>query len=246
MRNSTIDKKEIENFSKMADEWWDKNGKFKPLHKFNPLRIKFIFDEICAHFGIDGNNEQPFKELSLLDIGCGGGLIAEPMVKTGAKVTAIDAGEKNINIAKTHAEKEGLKINYQVATAEQLAKEQRKFDVILNLEVIEHVADVELFMQSCASLLKPNGIMIIATLNRTMKSYALAIIGAEYILNWLPKGTHKWEKFIKPSEMSKYLRKNELNISKMKGLCYNPVSDSWRLTDNPDVNYIISAVKEND
>ena len=196
--NPTADLQEINKFSKMASEWWDPNGKFAPLHKFNPIRQEYLVDKIKNHFGILPNGSYPFKNLKLLDVGCGGGLIAEPMTRLGAKVTGIDASEKNINVAKFHAEQMDLKINYLATTPENL---NEQFDVILCLEIIEHVADVDLFIQSCAKLLKKNGIIFFATLNRTAKSFLFAIVGAEYILNWLPKGTHDWNKFLKPSEV---------------------------------------------
>ena len=196
--NTTVDLQEINKFSKMASEWWDPNGKFAPLHKFNPIRQEYLVDKIKNHFGILPNGSYPFKNLKLLDVGCGGGLIAEPMTRLGAKVTGIDASEKNINVAKFHAEQMNLKINYLATTPENL---NEQFDVILCLEIIEHVADVDLFIQSCAKLLKKNGIIFFATLNRTAKSFLFAIVGAEYILNWLPKGTHDWNKFLKPSEV---------------------------------------------
>ena len=194
--NPTADLQEINKFSKMASEWWDPNGKFAPLHKFNPIRQEYLVDKIKNHFGILPNGSYPFKNLKLLDVGCGGGLIAEPMTRLGAKVTGIDASEKNINVAKFHAEQMDLKINYLATTPENL---NEQFDVILCLEIIEHVADVDLFIQSCAKLLKKNGIIFFATLNRTAKSFLFAIVGAEYILNWLPKGTHDWNKFLKPN-----------------------------------------------
>ena len=191
--NQTDDLREINKFSEMASEWWDPNGKFAPLHKFNPIRQEYLVDKIKNHFSILPNGSYPFKNLTLLDVGCGGGLIAEPMTRLGAKVTGIDASEKNINVAKFHAEQMNLKINYLCATPEKL---NEKFDVILCLEIIEHVADVDLFIKSCAKLLKKDGIIFFATLNRTAKSFLFAIVGAEYILNWLPKGTHDWNKFL--------------------------------------------------
>ncbi len=198
LKKRTDNQKEVGKFSKMASEWWDPNGKFAPLHKFNPIRQEYLVDKIKNHFGILPNGSYPFKNLKLLDVGCGGGLIAEPMTRLGAKVTGIDASEKNIKVAKFHAEQMNLKINYLATTPENL---NEQFDVILCLEIIEHVADVDLFIKSCSKLLKKNGIIFFATLNRTAKSFLFAIVGAEYILNWLPKGTHDWNKFLKPSEI---------------------------------------------
>ena len=196
MKNNTINKKEIEKFSKIAEEWWNPNGKFKPLHKFNPIRISYIKENIVKSLKIK-QNKNPLKKIRILDIGCGGGLLSEPMCRLGAEVTAIDASVKNIAVAKLHAKKNNLKINY-ICTSPEKLKTKKKFDVILNMEIIEHVEDVKFFLKSCSNLLKKNGIMFVATLNKTLKSYAFAIVGAEYILKWLPVGTHDWEKFIKP------------------------------------------------
>ncbi len=243
----SVDPAEIANFSAMADEWWDEGGKFKPLHKFNPIRISFIRDAVINHFSLDMSDNDsklnPFKGLKLLDIGCGGGLLSEPMARMGATVTAADAAEKNIQVASLHAEKMGLNINYQHTTAEALADSGAQFDVILNMEVIEHVADLEGFMAACSNMLKPGGIMFVATLNRTAKSYALAIVGAEYILRWLPRGTHNWKKFLRPSEVGRLLRHCGLEIKEMVGASYNPLRDKWHLSDDLDVNYLIACHK---
>ena len=196
--NTTIDPLEKEKFSKMAEEWWDPTGKFKALHKFNPKRIEFIRDKLVEHFSIESDLENPFSNLDILDIGCGGGLLSEPMSRLGANVTGIDIVDKNINVAKTHSEEQNLEIDYKITTAEELALGKKKFDVILNMEVIEHVADLNLFIESCEKLLKKNGLLFFATLNRNILSFGLAIVGAEYILGWLPKGTHNWKKFITP------------------------------------------------
>ena len=201
MKTSTINKKEIEKFSRIAEEWWDPTGKFKPLHKFNPIRISYIKEKIISSFKLE-NSDKPLQKIRLLDIGCGGGLLSEPMSRLGAEVTGIDASEKNIQVAKLHAKKNNLKINYLTASPENL-KIDRKFDVILNMEIIEHVEDVDIFLKSCSSLLKKEGIMFVATINKTLKSYLFAIIGAEYILRWLPIGTHEWDKFIDPNDLIK-------------------------------------------
>lgn len=243
----SVDPDEIANFSAMADEWWDEGGKFKPLHKFNPIRIGFIRDQVIAHFNL-GLEEpvaqlKPLKGLRLLDIGCGGGLLCEPMARLGAEVVGADASEKNISIAAIHAEKSGLAIDYRATTAEELAAAGEKFDIILNMEVIEHVADVDAFMSACCSLLKPGGIMFVATLNRTAKSFALAIVGAEYVLRWLPRGTHNWQKFLKPSEVIRTIRSEGLTVTKMAGASYNPLEDRWRLSDDLSVNYLLCATK---
>ena len=238
--NPTADLQEINKFSKMASEWWDPNGKFAPLHKFNPIRQEYLVDKIKNHFGILPNGSYPFKNLKLLDVGCGGGLIAEPMTRLGAKVTGIDASEKNINVAKFHAEQMDLKINYLATTPENL---NEQFDVILCLEIIEHVADVDLFIQSCAKLLKKNGIIFFATLNRTAKSFLFAIVGAEYILNWLPKGTHDWNKFLKPSEVISTTLKYQLEFKEKIGFKFNIFSREWQKSKDMDVNYAVSFKK---
>ena len=237
---TTINQEEIQKFSKLAEEWWDVSGKFKPLHMFNPIRIEYITENIKKHFNINNNNFP--QKLNLLDIGCGGGLISEPMARLGAKVTGIDASEKNIKIAKLHANKSKLNIRYLTKSPEQL-NEFEKFDIILNLEIIEHVEDVSLYIDSCYKLLKKNGIMFTATLNRTFTSYIKAIIGAEYILRWLPIGTHDWNKFIKPQELEELLlSKNFKNIN-IKGLEYNPITKKWKKSNNLKVNYIFCSTK---
>ncbi len=235
---STIDPKEIEKFTAMADEWWDEAGKFKPLHQFNPIRISYIRRKIIEHFALDAKAIKVFSDLKILDIGCGGGLISEPFARMGANVTAIDAGEKNIAIAKIHAEKSGLKIDYLATSAEELVETGEKFDVVFALEIIEHVADVEAFVKSCAALVKPSGLVFIATLNRTLKSLALAKIAAEYILRWLPIGTHDWKKFLKPSEINSYANKNGLELKELEGFSYNLLKDEWSKSSDLDVNYI--------
>ena len=244
MKTNTINKKEIEKFSKIAEEWWDPNGKFKPLHKFNPIRIKYIRDTILSEFKLKKEHE-PFKGLSILDIGCGGGLLSEPMAKLGAKVTGLDVVEKNIKTASTHAESQGLDINYVHSTVEDISDKEDKFDVILNMEVIEHVSDVNLFINSCSKVLSSNGIMVFATLNRTLISYGLAIIGVEYILGWLPRGTHDWSKFITPDELKIFFSSNGLKIDEIIGMKYNPLFDSWSRSKDLSVNYLGVSSKIN-
>ncbi len=229
--SSTIDQNEVEKFSRIADEWWDEAGKFKPLHKFNPIRISYIHRKVEENF-------TKISGLKILDVGCGGGLISEPFASMGADITAIDASEKNIAVAKIHAEKSGLKIDYRATAAEELVKSGEKFDVVFALEIIEHVADVENFVKSCAELVKPNGLLFVATMNRTLKSLALAKFAAEYVLRWVPAGTHDWRKFLKPSEINFYSEKFGLNLRELKGFSYNFLNDEWKESDDLEVNYI--------
>ena len=239
---STVNKDEIEKFSKLADEWWDINGKFKPLHMFNPIRIEYILDITSTHFKIDKNKKSPLKNLQILDIGCGGGLISEPMTRLGANVTAIDASSKNINIAKAHAKKYNLNITYLNELPENLSS-KKKFDIILNLEIVEHVDNLDLYLQSCFKLLKPKGIMFTATLNRTFTSFIKAIVGAEYVLRWLPIGTHDWNKFVKPEELEKKITDLDFSIINLTGLSFNPFFQEWKRTKDLSVNYILVAQK---
>ena len=239
---TTINKEEIQKFSKLANEWWDVNGKFKPLHMFNPIRIEYILEEISKHFKLNRNKKLLLKNLEILDIGCGGGLISEPMARLGGKITGIDASEKNIKIASLHGKESNLKINYLNKSPEQL-DEKEKFDIILNLEIVEHVDNLNLYLKSCHRLLKKNGLMFTATINRTFTSYIKAIIGAEYILRWLPIGTHDWNKFIKPEELQKHLSDINFLNNDVKGLAFNPITNKWKRSDNLDVNYIISSYK---
>jgi 2-polyprenyl-6-hydroxyphenyl methylase/3-demethylubiquinone-9 3-methyltransferase len=238
---NSINKKEIEKFSKIAEEWWDPNGKFKPLHNFNPIRIKYIKDNIVKDFNIKSSN-LPLKNIKILDIGCGGGLLSEPMSRLGASVVGIDASKKNIEVAKFHAKKNKLKINYKVASPEML-KTQIKFDVILNMEIVEHVEDINYFIKESSKLLKKNGIMFVATLNKTLKSYIFAIVGAEYILKWLPIGTHDWEKFIKPNDLINISKKNNLTFKKLDGMKFNILDNSWKVSNDTSINYIIKLIK---
>ena len=238
---STINKKEVEKFSKMAAEWWDPKGKFKPLHKFNPIRIKYIKENIINNFKLN-NKKKPLKKINILDIGCGGGLISEPMQRLGANVTGIDASIKNINIAKLHAKKNKLNIKYLCSSPEKL-NTKKKFDVILNLEIIEHVKDVRFFLESCSKLLKKNGLMFVATINKTLKSYVFAIVGAEYVLKWLPIGTHEWEKFVKPEDLKNILKKNNLALNKIDGINFNIIENKWKISKDTSVNYIAKFIK---
>ena len=238
---NSINKKEIEKFSNMAAEWWDPEGKFKPLHKFNPIRIKYIKENIIKEFQLK-NKKYPLSGINILDIGCGGGLLSEPMCRLGANVTAIDASNKNITIANLHAKKNNLKINYICSSPEKL-KTKKKFDVILNMEIVEHVEDVDFFLKSCANLLKKNGLMFVATINKTLKSYIFAIVGAEYVLRWLPIGTHEWEKFVKPEELKSILIKNNLNLKKIDGMNFNILKDEWNVSKDLSVNYIAEFKK---
>ena len=238
---NSINKKEIEQFSNMAAEWWDPEGKFKPLHKFNPIRIKYIKENIIKEFQLK-NKKYPLSGINVLDIGCGGGLLSEPMFRLGANVTAIDASNKNIAIANLHAKKNNLKINYICSSPEKL-RTTKKFDVILNMEIVEHVEDVDFFLKSCANLLKKNGLMFVATINKTLKSYIFAIVGAEYVLRWLPIGTHEWEKFVKPEELKSILIKNNLNLKKIDGMNFNILKDEWNVSKDLSVNYIAEFKK---
>ena len=240
--STTINKEEIQKFSKLADEWWDVNGKFKPLHMFNPVRIEYITEKIKKHFNIKKEKSNFLDGIRILDIGCGGGLISEPMARLGAIVTGIDASDKNINIASLHSKKSGLKINY-LNTSPENFEVADKFDVILNLEIVEHVDDVNLYVKSCFRLLKKGGLMFTATLNRSFTSYLKAIIGAEYILRWLPIGTHDWNKFIKPEELEKLLNQEKFSTIDLKGLSFNPFTNKWKKSNDLSVNYIICSLK---
>ena len=241
---TTIDADEVEKFTRIAEEWWDPRGKFKPLHKFNPVRLAYIRDQVCHHFGRNPMDPQPLSGLRLIDIGCGGGLVAEPMARLGADVVAIDAAEKNIKTAMTHAAQSGLEIDYRNTTVEDLqAAGEKPFDIVLNLEVVEHVADVDLFLKTSADFVAPGGIMILATINRTLRALALAKIGAEYVLGWLPRGTHDPKKFVKPSEAEKSLGAGGMKVKSRAGVNYNPLNDKWQVTGNMAVNYMLVARK---
>ena len=238
---TTVNKKEIEKFSRMAEEWWDVEGKFKPLHKFNPIRIKYIKESVIENFKLQKHEKLPLNGINLLDIGCGGGLLSEPMFRLGATVTGIDASAKNIEIAKIHAKKNNLNINYICTSPEKIQK--KKFDVILNMEIVEHVENVDLFLNSSSNLLKKDGLMFVATINKTLKSYLFAIVGAEYILRWLPIGTHEWEKFIKPNDLKNILSKFDMTMIKTDGVKFNPILDKWSLSKDTSINYISKFIK---
>ena len=241
MSNNTINKEEIEKFSKIAEEWWNPNGKFKPLHKFNPIRIEYIKNNIIKDFNISSNHE-PLKGISILDIGCGGGLLSEPLARLGAEVVGIDASKKNIDIAKHHLKKSNLKIEYHDKSPENFNYE-KKFDVILNMEIVEHVEDIPKFINQSTKFLKNNGLMFIATLNQTLKSYVFAIIGAEYILKWLPIGTHEWEKFVKPEDLIKISKKSNLKLENLDGIKFNLLLNKWSLSSDKSINYIAKFKK---
>ena len=240
--STTINKEEIQKFSKLAEEWWDVNGKFKPLHMFNPIRIEYITENIKKYFNIKNDRSNFLRGLNILDIGCGGGLISEPMARLGAKVTGIDASEKNIYVAKLHSKQNELQINYLKSSPENLNNFE-EFDIILNLEIVEHVEDVNLYIKSCNKLLKKKGLMFTATLNRSFVSYLKAIIGAEYILRWLPVGTHDWNKFLKPEELENFLNQENFSTLDIKGLKFNPFFQKWKKSNDLSVNYIISSFK---
>ena len=234
---------EIARFSAIADAWWDPNGKFRPLHRLNPVRIAYVKDCVTSHFGRDPHTSHPLEHLEFLDVGCGGGLLTEPMARLGASVTGIDAGEKTVKVAEIHARRQNLDIDYRCALPEDLVLEDRTFDVVLNMEVVEHVANLDAFLEASAKLLKPGGAMVVATMNRTLKSLALAKIGAEYILRWLPVGTHDWRKFVRPSELTTGLRRHRVDVADLKGMTFNPLTDKWSLTRDVDVNYVVFATK---
>jgi len=243
MTTASVDPQEIAKFSAMADAWWDPHGKFAALHKFNPVRLSFIRDMAAAHFGRDAKSLKPFSGLKLLDIGCGGGLLSEPMARLGFSVTGVDAAEKNVKTAEAHAMGQKLDLAYRCATAESLAAEPARFDVILNMEVVEHVADLSEFLAACAALLAPGGLMFVATINKTLKSLALAKIGAEYVLGWLPRGTHDWNRFVAPALLRAMLEDKGLEILKLQGVSFDPLAWDWRLSGDIDVNYMVVAEK---
>ena len=238
---STIDQTEVDRFSAMAAEWWSPTGKFRPLHKFNPVRLTYIRDRACENFGRDPKGARPLEGLRVLDIGCGGGLLSEPVARMGASVVGADPSEKNIGIASTHAKASGVAVDYRAVTAEELADAGETFDIVLNMEVVEHVADVEFFMATCAKMVRPGGLIFVATINRTMKAAALAIFAAENILRWLPRGTHQYEKLVRPEELEKPLAADGLEITDRTGVFFNPLSNQWNLSRDMDVNYMLVA-----
>ena len=243
LQDPSIDPGEVAKFSALAAEWWDPAGKFAPLHKFNPVRLAFIRQEAAARFGRDAHSLKPFEGLSLLDIGCGGGLLSEPMARLGFAVTGADASEKNIGTARVHAVQSGVPVDYRAVTAQTLAAEARTFDVVLNMEVVEHVADVGAYLSACARLVKPGGITIVATLNNTLKSLALAKFAAEYVLGWMPRGTHDWNRFIPPARLQKELEEAGLTVLKTQGVFFDVLTWDWRLSSDVDVNYMVVATR---
>ncbi len=242
-RPTTIDASEVERFSAMAAEWWNPNGKFRPLHKFNPVRLAYIRDQVAARFGRDPHAAKPFEGLRFLDIGCGGGLLCEPMARLGAEVVGADASETNIEVARLHAAEAGVKIDYRATTAEALAEAGETFDVVLNMEVVEHVADVGLFVGKCADMVRPDGVMFVATINRTLKALGLAILGAEYVLRWLPRGTHQYGKLVRPDELERALGAAGMRVVERTGVSYSPLADRWERSGDLDVNYMVMAEK---
>lgn len=240
---SSIDPDEIARFEAMAAEWWDPHGKFRPLHKFNPVRLAWIRDRLLARFGRDGASPRPLEGLRILDIGCGGGLVSEPMARLGAEVVGVDASHRNVEVARIHAAQGGLAIDYRQGTAEDLLAAGERFDAVLSLEVVEHVADPAAFLGACAGLVAPSGALFVATINRTPQAFALAIVGAEYVLRWLPRGTHSWSKFVRPSEVAAALRPTGLELREFAGMSYNPLRDAWSAGRDLGVNYIAYATR---
>ena len=237
----TLDQTEIERFAALAEEWWDPNGKFKPLHQLNPTRLTYIRDRLCQHFGRDRKELDSLRGLAILDVGCGGGLLCEPLARLGGEVTGLDPAQATIAAAQRHANSQNLDIRYRAARVEDLAREAERFDAVLVMEVVEHVPDVTAFLESCAGLLKPGGLMILSTINRTLKSYMLAIVGAEYVLRWLPIGTHQWDRFVTPEELAAALERSDLAVDDTTGMIYSPLADEWRLSSDVDVNYLAAA-----
>jgi len=242
---ATVDPAEISRFEAIAAEWWDPEGKFRPLHRLNPVRLAWIRDRLARHFGRGADTLKPLAGLALLDIGCGGGIVAEPMARLGARVTAIDAAARNVEVARLHARQSGLAIDYRHAAAEDLARAGERFDVVLALEVIEHVADVDVFLGAAATLVAPGGVLIAATLNRTPQAFLLAIVGAEYVLGWLPRGTHQWDKFVTPQELERAIERAGLQVTGERGVIYNFFADRWQLSSDMDVNYMLAAERAN-
>lgn len=238
-----LDPAEVERFRRIASEWWDANGKFRPLHQLGPARLTFVRDELVRHFGGPGKGLKPLAGLRLLDVGCGGGLVSEPLARMGATVVGLDPGRENVEAARAHAAGQDLDLAYRIATVEDLEAERAVFDAVICLEVVEHVPDVRQFLKSCASLVRPGGAMILSTINRNLKSYALAIVAAEYVLGWLPRGTHQWERFVTPDELARNLADAGMSAPRFKGLSYDPLKDTWSLSDDTDVNYLAAVAK---
>jgi len=243
MSTSTVDEAEVARFSALAETWWDPRGKMAVLHKFNPVRLAYIRDATCKRFERNPKQRDCLKDLRILDIGCGGGILSEPLARLGATVTGADPAEKNIAVAKLHAEQSGVAVDYRATTAEALADTGERFDIVLAMEVVEHVADMKLFVARCAEMVKPGGLMIAATINRTLKSFALAIVGAEYVLRWLPRGTHQWDKFVTPDELEIAMERAGLRSTDERGVIYNLLADRWELSTDTDVNYMVLAEK---
>lgn len=243
VRPSNVDPAEVERFQALAKAWWDPTGKFRPLHQIGPARLTFVRDELVRHFGRTAGGLRPLQDLTVLDVGCGGGLMSEPLARLGARVTGIDPGERNVAIARGHAEPQGLAIDYRVATVEELVAAREQYDAVVCLEVVEHVPDVALFVKACADLVRPGGMLVLSTINRTVKSYALAIVAAEYVLQWLPRGTHQWERFVTPDELARHIAAAGLIPPRLMGFVYNPFRDAWSLAADTDVNYLASAAK---
>ena len=243
MTDTTINPDEIDKFAAMADEWWDPKGKFKPLHKFNPVRLGYVRDNAIRHFGKDASVRRPLEGLRVLDIGCGGGLLSEPMARLGAEIVGADASETNISVAALHAREAGLAIDYRATTAEALAEAGETFDIVLAMEIVEHVADLDLFIAETARMVRPGGLMVLSTINRTPKAFLLAILGAEYVLRWLPRGTHSYEKLVKPRELAAALEKAGLAVSAEAGVVYEPIADRWKVSSDMDVNYMLAAAR---
>jgi 2-polyprenyl-6-hydroxyphenyl methylase/3-demethylubiquinone-9 3-methyltransferase len=241
--SATIDPDEIRRFAALADEWWSPEGKFRPLHALNPVRLGFIREQAVRRFGLDPSLRSPLQGLDAIDIGCGGGLLAEPVRRMGARVIGLDADAEGVAVARHHAAEMGLEIDYRLGSAEELAASGAQFDLVLAMEILEHVADRDAFLDACGALLRPGGLLIAATLNRTAKAFALAIVGAEYVLGWLPRGTHDWRKFVRPSKLAAGLRRNGLTVEALTGVAYDPISGTWRLSSDLDVNYMIAATR---
>jgi len=240
---STVDEAEVRQFARLSSQWWDPHGSMAALHKFNPVRLAYVRDQACARFGRDARQLDSLAGLRILDIGCGGGILSEPLARLGAEVVGADPSEANVTVARAHAERAGVAVDYRATTAEALAEAGEHFDVVLAMEVVEHVTDVPLFVGCCAGMVRPGGLMIAATLNRTLKAFALAIVGAEYVLRWLPRGTHQWDKFVTPNELEIAFAKSGLDVSAETGVIYNLLADRWQLSTDMDVNYMLAAVR---
>jgi 2-polyprenyl-6-hydroxyphenyl methylase / 3-demethylubiquinone-9 3-methyltransferase len=238
-----VDEAEVDKFDRLATEWWDPKGKMKPLHKFNPVRMAYLRDTLAAHFGRDVRSSEPFEGLSLVDIGCGGGLLCEPMARLGFDVTGIDPARNNVDVARAHAQRTGVDVTYRKDTAEVLLEEPQRFDVVLIMEVVEHVPDVDAFVLTATQLVKPGGVLVAATINRTKRAFALAIVGAEYVLRWLPVGTHSWDKFVTPTELEDAIGAGDMQVFDRQGVVFNPLSDKWSLSRDMAVNYMLAASK---